>query len=172
MLISTADSGPRRSRPPEPHDTRRYELPMRTYSTLPRRFRSKIRRSGSCWIWQGAKTSTGYGHLSVGSKPAGTRRFVKAHRFAYEALIAPIPSGFQIDHRCRTLLCVNPAHLEPVSAKENARRGLTNVRKTHCPQGHPYDTGNTYMNQGRRYCRECSRLATPGKEARRKPRKR
>lgn len=28
--------------------------------------------------------------------------------------------------------------------------------KTHCPQGHPYDEENTYINRGKRYCKQCA----------------
>lgn len=33
------------------------------------------------------------------------------------------------------------------------------ARKTHCPQRHPYDTGNTYRDRlGKRHCRTCNRV--------------
>jgi hypothetical protein len=33
-----------------------------------------------------------------------------------------------------------------------------NAAKTHCPQGHPYSTENTYVSpQGKRFCRTCHR---------------
>jgi hypothetical protein len=48
---------------------------------------------------------------------------IRAHRFAYELLVGPIPEGLVIDHLCRNRRCVNPAHLEPVTAEENWRRG-------------------------------------------------
>lgn len=36
-------------------------------------------------------------------------------------------------------------------------RGAANARKTHCPQGHPYDEENTGMHRGRRRCLTCHR---------------
>lgn len=41
----------------------------------------------------------------------------------YELLVGPIPPGLQIDHLCRNKICVNPAHLEPVTHRENLMRG-------------------------------------------------
>ena len=115
---------------------------------------SRIDRSGDCWLWQGA-LSDGYGHVSVDGRGVGV------HRVVYEALIAPIPDGLQIDHLCRVRHCVNPDHLEVVTAAENVKRGSVgdnNRDKTHCPQGHPYTGDNLYLNpQGKRECRECGR---------------
>lgn len=65
-----------------------------------------------------------------------------AHRFAYERFVGTIPAGLQIDHLCRTRLCVNPAHLEPVTNRENVLRGLAATR-THCAKGHPVIDGRS-----------------------------
>jgi hypothetical protein len=45
-----------------------------------------------------------------------------AHRLVYRALRGPIPDGLTLDHLCRVPACVNPWHLEPVTAAENSRR--------------------------------------------------
>jgi hypothetical protein len=42
--------------------------------------------------------------------------------------------------------------------KDSVRKGRhKEARKTHCPQGHPYDKKNTYTNQGKRYCLTCQK---------------
>jgi hypothetical protein len=124
-----------------------------------------------CWLWTGNAIPAGYGQFRVGSMADGTRRYVMAHRFSYEATIGAIPDGLVLDHACRTPICVNPDHLEPVTRGENVRRGITgnpktnggavfNRAKTHCPSGHAYSAENTrYTKLGHRCCRECARVA-------------
>lgn len=135
---------------------------MESFTTIP---------DTGCWVWKGAPTkSGGYGQLGV-REPDGTYKMVRAHRWSYEHFVGPIPKGLELDHtccvapcpggRCAHRLCVNPAHLEPVTHAENVGRGNvgSNSRaKTHCPQGHPYDEVNTYRTSaGKRMCRRCSR---------------
>lgn len=106
-----------------------------------------------CWVWTGTLLANGYGHISVGARP----RLV--HRVSYEMHVGPIPDGLQIDHLCRNRRCVNPAHLEAVTARVNTLRAhsitAANSRKIHCPHGHPYSPENTVVSCGRRLCRIC-----------------
>ncbi len=109
-----------------------------------------------CWLWLGGKNSSGYGYFYYEG------RHVRAHRWAYEQSIGPIPEGLQLDHLCRVRACVNPAHLEPVTGKENYRRGegapAKNGRKTHCVRGHAFTPENTAIRPGGgRTCRTCRR---------------
>ena len=115
--------------------------------------------NGGCWLWSGAPNSCGYGQLQVSGRPW------RAHRYIYEKLVGPIPSGLQLDHLCRVRLCVNPAHLEPVNNRENVLRGVgrtaENARKTHCARGHEYTPENTryqfHAGRPQRRCIICRR---------------
>jgi hypothetical protein len=69
-----------------------------------------------CWVWQGA-LSSGYGSMRADGR---TR---PAHRVFYERHLGAIPKGLDLDHLCRNKACVNPAHLEPVTRRENVWRG-------------------------------------------------
>jgi hypothetical protein len=111
----------------------------------------------SCWLWEGYTDPAGYGHARVEGK------VVAVHRAAYEAVKGPIPPDLEIDHLCRVRNCYNPAHLEAVTHAENVRRGRGGehwAAKTHCPQGHPYEGYNLYINKhGGRVCRTCKNAA-------------
>jgi len=69
-----------------------------------------------CWIWMGKVNKFGYGSLYW----QGRERI--AHRLLYETVRGPVAAGLQLDHLCRVRCCVNPAHLEPVTPRENVRR--------------------------------------------------
>lgn len=124
------------------------------------RFWSKVFITSVCWEWKGSKKN-GYGSFWNGERRIG------AHRWAWENLVGPIPVGLEIDHLCRNRSCVNPDHLEPVTHKENVRRGAggwNTASKMSCPQGHPYAGENLMTSQGHRYCRTCARKR--GRESR------
>lgn len=81
------------------------------------RFWAKVDKSEDCWQWTAAIVRK-YGMFSV--RVDGKRVMRKAHRLAYELENGPIPAGAVIDHTCHHESCVNPAHLRPVSVKQNA----------------------------------------------------
>lgn len=145
-------------------------MPRWPERTFAERFWEKVDKDGpaGCWIWTGAIGNKGYGHITV--RRPGFRSTLDAHRLAYEFVVGEIPPGLQLDHLCRVRRCVNPAHLDPVTRKENILRGVgptaVNARKTHCKRGHPFDEENTGRNTGGgRACRACRPLRVTGGQA-------
>lgn len=131
---------------------------LRVVPTAEERFHASYRVDpSSCWVWILALSGCGYAQFKV------NRRRPMAHRWGYELLVGPIPDGLQLDHLCRNRACVNPAHLEPVTGRENLMRGesfvAVNAAKTHCSRGHDFsDPAVLYRApNGQRMCRVCSR---------------
>jgi hypothetical protein len=84
------------------------------------RFWRKVEKSNTCWMWIAGTDNHGYGLFWVDG------RIVKAHRFAYELLIGPIPQDRVIDHICGTRLCMNPDHLRLVTVAQNNQNRKAN----------------------------------------------
>lgn len=127
------------------------------YPDFPERFEQRVERTATCWNWTGSMFNHGYGEFWDGKHNRG------AHRYGYELWVGPIPDGLQLDHLCKNPRCVNPAHLEPVTAQVNiARSGAistVNRVKTHCLRGHEYAGDNLAIvaSTGERRCRTCGR---------------
>lgn len=113
----------------------------------------QVTESG-CWIFLGS-LRRGYAVVRFQGKGASV------HRLFYEHFVGPIPEGLQIDHLCRVRCCVNPAHLEPVTAQINSHRSNSftglRARQTACKYGHPLER-ITWPSNSRRICRECNRI--------------
>jgi hypothetical protein len=111
-----------------------------------------------CWVWQRFVKGDGYGQ----KYNARLRRSDRAHRVYYEQHVGLIPEGLVIDHLCCNRRCVNPAHLEPVTQRENVLRSdgpaAQHARKTACHLGHPLSGDNIRIDpRGRRVCLTCER---------------
>jgi hypothetical protein len=120
--------------------------------SIDERFFANVHMTDRCWTWTGTRHPDGYGTLGG----------ALAHRVMYERCVGPIPKGFHIDHLCRNRSCVRLDHLEVVTPRTNALRGVgfaaRNAAKSRCPHGHVLDARiRTGPRAGARKCRTCAR---------------
>lgn len=66
-----------------------------------------------CWIWRGRRDGVGYGQLYENNKLVG------AHRLWYKRHRGELADDEHIHHLCGVRLCVNPDHLEKMTAQEH-----------------------------------------------------
>lgn len=121
------------------------------------RFWSRVDKTETCWLWTGPVNRQGYGQFSYSKS-----KTIRAHKFAYEQTVGPVPEGLTLDHvwpRCTHKNCVRPDHLEPVTRGDNVRRWAATI--THCPQGHSYaEHGVTRQHPKGWTFRVCRRMRT------------
>ncbi len=125
-------------------------------------FWSKVEKTPTCWIWKAGRfQGRDYGQFHIPRWGP-----ILAHRFAYEHTKGKIPDGLVLHHICYNRRCVNPNHLKPVTQRENvmsspSELGVINIKKTHCPKGHPYTPDNVAVGkltrQHRRECMACAK---------------
>lgn len=129
------------------------------------RFFNKITLDNECWVWDKSGPN-GYGEFTEYSDK------YRAHIWSYLFFVGPYDRSLDIDHTCHNSdkncsggischhrRCVNPEHLEPVTRRENAKRGKVGAylkNKTHCVHGHECTPINTIIRKnGYRGCRVC-----------------
>jgi len=117
---------------------------------LGERILRRAHQDGDCWL-------AGFGvHTHGYASATRHKRSYSAHRVVYVYLRGEIPEGLQLDHLCRVKHCVNPDHLEPVTAQVNVLRsdnaGAKAARRTRCPCGLPYSIARA---SGYRICKSC-----------------
>lgn len=126
-----------------------------------KRLYSRFEIVNDCWLWSGCLNAQGYGVISVNGK------VLRAHRMMYECSIGAIPLNKELDHLCRNPSCINPAHLEPVTHKENVNRGTASIVRTlkklerlYCKNKHLMFGRNLRITpQGYYRCKTCHRIS-------------
>ena len=77
---------------------------------------------------------------------------------SYEAFVAHVPAGLQMNHRCHNVICVNPDHLYPGTQAENladaVARGTRGPRKDK-PHG-SLPAIKRHRAAGEQLCDECA----------------
>ena len=128
-----------------------------------------VKKDGECLVWTGAKNRRG-GYGKLHRVINGESKMFLAHRYHWEIENGPVPEGKQLDHLCRTRVCVNLSHMEVVTPQENTLRGVgptaKNARKEKCVRGHLFTEENTYLEGTKRKCRACAKRVRKIQQAR------
>lgn len=108
-------------------------------------FWSKVEITDSakdCWAWSGAKKPSGYGNVRVNKK------YLLAHRVAFEVAVQKIPDGLIVCHVCDNPSCCNPSHLMLGTVKSNACDMLIkNRQKKKCYATRGENNGNSKLSR-------------------------
>jgi hypothetical protein len=95
----------------------RIMLSQAGYLPQEERFWSHVKKTKTCWLWRGSKTTDGYGQFSTGTD----RGTVGAHVFSFYLHHGRWPSGDVCHSRDCARNCVNPYHLDDGPHAENIR---------------------------------------------------
>lgn len=92
-----------------------------------------VNKTDECWLWTGKHTMAGYGVYR--------RRY--AHRLSVEMHTGKVvPPTMQVDHACHVVECVNPAHLQVVTPRQNCEnRSGANPRSSSGVRGVSWHRG-------------------------------
>lgn len=138
---------------------------MSKHLSYEERFFQKVVKTETCWLWNGALNSRGYGSFGFNGKN------VSSHRFSYQNFKGEIPKGMFVCHTCDTPSCVNPKHLFTGTNSDNMRdmiaknrQGQSQRPQTHCRKGHKFIKSNTYVRsrpdgKQERLCRKCKQAS-------------
>ena len=107
---------------------------------------------GECWISTYSTGSHGYAQVGwwEGGKGHGTTAHHAAYQFHYGA------TDETVDHTCHNVVCVNPAHLRPLSNAENGRR---NSVANDYPLGWTCKRNHGVARNKNGNCPECVKIA-------------
>jgi len=106
---------------------------------IDKRFWSKVnivKNRSSCWVWNGALSSLGYGSFNFNGV---TKR---AHRISYEFTYGPILPSIHVLHQCDNSRCVRPSHLKLGGNSDNMRDAWERGRSKRKPWGSSRDNGS------------------------------
>lgn len=136
-----------------------FEPELLTESVMQRFWAKTQPTATGCIEWTAAATAKGYGIFGIG------QTLYRAHRISIVwATQKAIPSGLDVDHRCRNPKCVRPLHLEVVDRRTNIIRSTAKAAsaagEVECQRGHDLTAPRAWAVQpdGSRLCRLCRNI--------------
>lgn len=76
-------------------------------------FKTNMGYQSPCWIWNGAVSKEGYGHMKANCKN------VRAHVYFFLEYRGEYDRTQHLHHLCNIRLCVHPWHLYPMTPAEH-----------------------------------------------------
>lgn len=110
------------------------------------------------------------GYKKVAPSLNGDARTVSVHHLVLQAFIGPEPEGYVAMHRDGDPANNTASNLSWGTYSDNTFDAVEHgthrqTRKTRCPAGHPYDSGNTRIDGGSRRCIACKRKRDRARKA-------
>ena len=113
----------------------------------------KVPNSSKCIEWNGTISKMGYAVCYKDFKQYRVARLLML------GIYKSIDNNLVIDHICNNRSCVNTAHLQVLTNKQNVLKGsgvtALNLNKTHCKRGHELSGYNLKKRPLGRSCRKC-----------------
>ena len=86
-------------------------------------FWSKVKKTGTCWLWQGKTVEFGYGIYFYNNT------HWKTHRLSWTLHFGKIPEGKRVLHECDVPACLNPDHLHLGDDADNRAEMISRGRQ-------------------------------------------